>query len=214
MKKINFLGDSITQGGGASSHENRYSTLAAKYFNAKECNYGAGGTRIAKQKTNNYPDYDNNEFMRRAVLMEKDVDFTVVFGGTNDYGHGDAQLGCMEDRDAYTFYGAMHELVTYLLGKYPKEKLCFILPLPRYNQDSLYGEGQKPVAMYALSKYIEAEKEVLSYYGVEYLDLSDRFYEPQAPICDALFRDGLHPNDAGHKLLADCLIEYLKEKIS
>ena len=214
MKKINFLGDSITQGGGASSHENRYSTLAAKYFNAKECNYGAGGTRIAKQKTNNYPDYDNNEFMRRAVLMEKDVDFTVVFGGTNDYGHGDAQLGCMEDRDVYTFYGAMHELVTYLLGKYPKEKLCFILPLPRYNQDSLYGEGQKPVAMYALSKYIEAEKEVLSYYGVEYLDLSDRFYEPQAPIYDALFRDGLHPNDAGHKLLADCLIEYLKEKIS
>ena len=122
MKKINFLGDSITEGAGASTCENRYTTLTAKYLNVEECNYGVGGTRIAKQKTYKYPNIDDNEFMRRAVVMADDADFTFVFGGTNDYGHGDAQLGCMEDRDTYTFYGAMHELVAYLLDKFGKER--------------------------------------------------------------------------------------------
>jgi lysophospholipase L1-like esterase len=53
---------------------------------------------------------------------------------------------------------------------------------------------------------------VLAYYGVEYLDLSDKFYVPTAPNGSKLFLDGLHPNAAGHQVLADSLIAYLKNK--
>lgn len=211
--KINFLGDSITYGAGLDNPADRYSTLVAKHFGAEECNYGVGGTRIAVQRTC-VNDYDENVFMRRAVQMEKNADFTFVFGGTNDYGHGDAKLGCFDDRDAYTFYGAFHELVAYLVASFPKERLCFVLPIPRYNQDNSRGEGGvKQEVVAPLSAYIEAEKEVLAYYGVEYLDLSDSFYVPTAPNSSKLFLDGLHPNAAGHQVLADRLIAYLKTKI-
>ena len=210
--KINFLGDSITRGAGLDNPADKYSTLVAKYFGAEECNYGVGGTRIARQR-NCINDYDENVFMHRAVQMEKNADFTFVFGGTNDYGHGDVKLGCFDDRDVYTFYGAFHELIAYMVSSFSKGRLCFILPIPRYNQDNPHGEGgikQEPVG--DLSTYIEAEKQVLAYYGVEYLDLSDKFYVPTAPNGSKLFLDGLHPNAAGHQVLADSLIAYLKNK--
>lgn len=210
--KINFLGDSITQGASAERPENMYTTLVADYFNAEECNYGIGGTRIARQrKPTNNPDDD--VFMRRAVKLPTDADFTFVFGGTNDYGHGDAKLGTFEDRDDYTFYGAFHNLVAYMVSVFSKDKLCFILPIPRFDQDNPYGDGSKEVPIAPMSAYIEAEKEVLSYYGVEYLDLSDKFYIPTMQRDDGnLYADGLHPNPKGHRVLANCLIEYLKKR--
>lgn len=48
--KINFLGDSITQGGCASTDENRYVDLIAAKTGAVCRNYGVGGTRLARQK--------------------------------------------------------------------------------------------------------------------------------------------------------------------
>ena len=209
--KINFLGDSITEGAIAGGLENRYSTLVAKHFQAEECNYGIGGTRIAKQiKRTNNPD---DVFMCRAVKMPTDAEFTFVFGGTNDYGHGDAKLGAFEDRDDYTFYGAFHNLVAYLVSSFSKNRLCFILPIPRFDQDNPYGDGSKDEPIAPMSTYIKAEKEVLAYYGVEYLDLSDKFYLPTIQQDDGnLYADGLHPNTKGHRFLADCLIEYLTKK--
>ena len=210
--KINFLGDSITEGACISAVDNRYSTVLCKRLGAIECNYGVGGTRIAKQiKQTCNPDDD--VFMCRAVKMPKDADFTFVFGGTNDFGHGDAKLGCFDDRDDYTFYGAMHNLVAYLIKEFPKEKLCFILPIPRVDQDNPLGDGSKDSPIAPLIDYIQAEKEILSHYGVEYIDLTDKMYKPTSYQDDGrLFVDGLHPNDKGHIFLADCLEEYLKAK--
>ena len=48
--KINFLGDSITEGACATASGMRYSSLACQMLGAEENNYGIGGTRIAKQK--------------------------------------------------------------------------------------------------------------------------------------------------------------------
>ena len=210
--KINFLGDSITQGAGAERPENMYTTLVSVYFKAEECNYGIGGTRIAKQiKPTNNPDDD--VFMCRAVKLPRDADFTFVFGGTNDYGHGDAKLGTFNDRDDYTFYGAFHNLVAYMVSTFSKDKLCFVLPIPRFDQENPYGDGSKDEPIAPMSAYVEAEKAVLAYYGVEYLDLSDKFYIPTTQQDDGnLYADGLHPNAKGHRFLADCLIQYLTEK--
>ena len=209
--KINFLGDSITEGALADTIEGKYTTLVANHFHAEECNFGVSGTRIAKQvkRTNNPDDF----FMRRAVKMPTDADFTFVFGGTNDYGHGDAKLGAFEDRDDYTFYGAFHNLVAYMVSSFSKDKLCFILPIPRFDQENPYGDGSKDEPIAPMSAYIEAEKEVLAYYGVNYLDLSNKFYIPTTQQDDGnLYADGLHPNSKGHRVLADCLIEYLMNK--
>ena len=196
--KINFLGDSITEGALAGRIEKRYTTLVANALGAEECNFGVSGTRIAKQVRRTL-NPDDDVYMCRAVKMPQDANFTFVFGGTNDYGHGDAKMGTMDDRDPYTFYGAMHELVSYLVSVFDRKKLCFIMPIPRYDQDNVYGDGSKIEPAYPLSTYIAAEKEVLDYYGVEYLDLADKFYVPTTQQDDGdLFADGLHPNAAGH----------------
>lgn len=210
--KINFLGDSITEGAIVTDSKRKYSSLVAQHFCGEELNFGLSGSRIAKQvKPTLNPDDD--VFMVRAVKMPADADFTFVFGGTNDFGHGDAKLGVFEDRDTYTFYGAMHELVSYMAKNFPKEKICFILPIPRVDQDNTLGDGSKDEPMATLNEYVNAQKQVLDYYAVEYLDLADKFYIPTSYQDDGnLFADGLHPNDKGHRHLANCLIEYLKNK--
>ena len=86
--KINFLGDSITEGHGASLPENFF----WKRFERDGCicrGYGIGGTRIAEQQVP-YDERMDQYFASRVDSMEKDADVVVIFGGTNDYGHGDA----------------------------------------------------------------------------------------------------------------------------
>lgn len=40
--------------------------------------------------------------------MDNDADIIIVFGGTNDFGNGDAPFGEMSDRTPYTFYGRIN----------------------------------------------------------------------------------------------------------
>lgn len=206
--RINFLGDSITFGQGAEPIENRFSTLVCKHFQAEECNYGVCGSRFARQlKWTTF--FDADYFMARAVKMDKDADFTFVFGGTNDFGHGDAKLGKMGDVDPYTFYGAFEEVVAYLAENFPKERVCFILPLPRNDQESPYGDGTKAKPMYPLSTYIKAEKNILAKYGFDYLDFTKELPVPKHNKGDEFTVDGLHPNNNGYRMIANKLISYL-----
>lgn len=201
--RINFLGDSITQGGGASSHDHAYTALVCKRFGATENNFGVGGTRIAPQ-TDGQNDPYGEYFILRAEKMPTDADFTFVFGGTNDYGHGDATLR--------GFCDAFVALADYILRHFDKDKVCFVLPLPRYNQDSPLGEGNKKAPVAPLSEYVSAEKRILAKKGLAFLDLSDAFPVPVTNKGDGLTVDGLHPNDAGHAILADRLGAYLEKE--
>lgn len=69
--KINFLGDSITEGAWAGVVEKRYTTLVANALCAEECNFGLSGTRIAKQvrKTNNPDDDVYTFFVKPATSV-------------------------------------------------------------------------------------------------------------------------------------------------
>lgn len=140
--QINFLGDSITEGAGASSREKRYTTIVCNRLGARENNFGKGGTRIAPQIQKAGDPYGEN-FLLRAKAMPKDADFTFVMGGTNDYGHGDAALGIVGDLAQDTFCAAFADLARYMRDNFGTGKVCFIVPLPRYDQDNPYGDGSK-----------------------------------------------------------------------
>lgn len=208
--KINFLGDSITQGAGASSIELSYVSLVGQMLGCEVCNFGIGGTRIARQTVPTDASFDE-DYIIRAEKMG-DADFVFVFGGTNDYGHGDAPFGEPSDSTVYTFYGAFNNLADYLLERYGREKLCYILPLQRYNQSNIYGDGIKTKPCPPLVDYIEAERAMLEKRGIEYLDLTELFPEPDTKEPSELFIDGLHPNDKGHKMLAECVCSWVKNK--
>ena len=149
------------------------------------------------------------DFLTRAETMD-DADFVFVFGGTNDYGHGDADLGTTESRDSYTFCGAVHNLAEYLIGRYGKENLCFILPLWRYDEDNPHGEdGTQAKTRPSLKEYVRAEIAVLDALGVRYLNLRKVFPVPPTKAPSEYYVDGLHPTDKGHELLAKCIVRYL-----
>ena len=128
-KTVLFLGDSITEGVGVSSTDNNYVSIFQRLCGANVVNYGKGGTRIAKQKiTSECPQWDC-DFLDRVEEMQDDADVIVVFGGVNDFGHGDAEFGNMKSDSPYTFYGALHVLCNKLLNKYPYAEIVFLTPL-------------------------------------------------------------------------------------
>ena len=53
--KLAFLGDSITEGVGASSLETNYVSQVGKMLGCEVLNYGIGGTRIARKKESSCP---------------------------------------------------------------------------------------------------------------------------------------------------------------
>lgn len=202
---INFLGDSITQGVGASCVEKRYVDVLAREFGLKKANnYGISGSRIARQRviTDNPADRD---FCMRLTEMDESADGVVVFGGTNDFGHGQAPLGVFSDRTPETFYGGCHYLMNELLTRYAGKPVAVITPLHRLREDNPRGaDTRKEHSVAPLRVYREILMEVAQYYALPVLDLyAQSGIQPEnAACCARLLPDGLHPSDEGHALLA------------
>lgn len=206
-KKINFLGDSITEGHGTSGEKAWFCTKIAENYGAVCRNYGIGGTRIAKQRVPDIcPEWDR-DFIDRVDIMDPDADIVVVFGGTNDFGHGDAPIGRMSDRSPYTFYGALHTLYTKLIEKYPSSRILVLTPLHRVQEDSLRGDGRKPYDVGTLYDYVAVIREVAEYYSLPVLDMFKvSGLQPKVDIIKEKYvPDGLHPNDDGHTVLAEII---------
>jgi len=203
-KKINFLGDSITEGVGASEKARCYVERFAAETGAICRNYGISGTRIARRRV----PYDNPNFDRdypsRVPEMDPDADVVVVFGGTNDYGHGDAPLGEMSDRTVWSYYGALHVLFTSLIEKYPMSSIVVLTPLHREDE-----EVRQPF----LKSFVDATRQVAEYYSLPVLDLwANSGIQPRVPVIKTIYApDGLHPSDAGHAILANKLRIFLEQ---
>ena len=209
--KIVFLGDSITQGVGADKTENRYTDVFQRLSGAIVSNHGISGTRIARQTTPFNEIYDKNDFVKRVDELDPDADIVVVFGGTNDFGHGDAPIGTFDDKDEYTFYGAMHILCKKLINKYPGKPVVFMTPLHRRNEfdanNDRNGQAKAP-----LKRYVEIIREVAEYYSLPVLDLyKNSCMQPAIEVIQNEFMpDGLHPSSKGHKLIAERIYSFLK----
>jgi lysophospholipase L1-like esterase len=209
--KINFLGDSITEGCGTSGEHARFSNLIAeKYGLGVMRNYGIGGTRFARQDNVLGDPRWELDFCKRALEMDEDADAVVVFGGTNDFGHGSAPIGSFEDRTPYTFYGACHTLMTSLIERYPGKPIVFLTPLHRFNEDCAGGDIGKEAGA-TLVTYVNIIKEVAAHYSLPVLDLwSVSGLQCRVDVIREKFvPDGLHPNDAGHVILAERIGNYL-----
>ena len=195
---INFLGDSITEGLKWQKKE-IFCHYLSKWLNVRINNQGYRATKIARQKD------DFKDFNFRLKDLDDKADFTFIFGGTNDYSLGDAELGDINSDSYYTFYGALKNLIKDLLKKFDKDKICFILPLSRYDEDKIINNGTLP-------QYRNIIKEICDLNKIDYLNLCDELPIPDTDGKSQYFKDGLHPNKQGHKLIAKNIIKYLKKK--
>ena len=209
-KKVLFLGDSITEGAGASSYEKSYVPVFAEISGAEVKNYGLSGTRIARQTEKSEWEQCDRDFLERADGMESGADIVVVFGGTNDFGHGDAKIGDFSSRSEYTFYGAMHLLCEKLINKYPDAYIIFMTPLHRETENEKTKDNGLPNET-PLSGYVSIIKEVAGYYGLPVLDLFNTSgMQPGMEIIKKEYMpDGLHPSDKGARKIAERLYGFL-----
>ena len=215
-KIINFLGDSITQGVGVAHLENRYDQVMLR-----ECrllhvnNYGVGGTRLAHQTQPSTKARWDLNFCGRAYDMTLDADIIVVYGGVNDYFHGDAPLGQPGDITRATFYGAVHELTAFLRERYPRAVLVFMTPAHAVGDQLPSHSVNKPVGTKRelLCRYIEAIEYEAPRQDFRVLNLWEKLgLDPNdSKICAQYTADGVHFNDEGHRIIARTLTEFLQQ---
>lgn len=214
-KTFLFLGDSITEGvRGTSSKEKRYANIFASLSGAEAYAYGIGGTRIAYQrKPTEYKPRHDIYFASRVQDMREEADYVVVFGGSNDLANGDAPLGEFGDKTIETFYGALHDLYARLKAKYPQATLLAVTPLHRPEEDDEFNSvgAARPGGMEA---YANAIKKVAKSFDIPVIDA---YLEWEInPKIDAqreayFSADSIHPNDNGHRYIAEQLLKFMKK---
>lgn len=215
--KVNFLGDSITEGVGVSHKENCYHNRLAKLCRLSAVNsYSISGSRLAHQiHPSEKPRYDLC-FCGRAFDMDTSADMVVVYGGVNDYIHGDAPFGQLGDTTPATFCGGVYFLMNYLRETYGEKPVIFLAParcfLRKEVDDRVASThakklpGGKP-----LLDYVDAMLATAKKFRIPVLDLyRDLGLDPHDPaVFDTYTVDGLHFNDAGHAVLAQRLQEFI-----
>ncbi len=203
-KIITVLGDSITEGVGTTAPEHIYQNVLGRMVGAAMVhNYGVSGTRFARQTGEDaYPD----TFIDRYRRMPDDADLVLVFGSTNDFGHGNAPFGELTDRTDATFCGACHVLFRGLVEKYPTARIVILTPLQRADQHNPSANTGRP-----LIDYVDTVMTIAAEYALPVLDL----YRTSGmcatlPIHQQLYLpDGLHPSDAGAYRMAERIAGFL-----
>lgn len=211
-KKIAFLGDSITEGCGVADLNHVYWKRVEQETQAECYGYGIGGTRIAPQRSLSENPQHDLYFNSRVDSMIEDADIIIVFGGTNDYGHGDAAFGRESDRQEDSFCGAFCVLMEHLLERYPQAQIVVMTPLHRCSEAQM---GYNEIGVrrdFSLEDYVDAIIRLSGYYAIPVLDLyRTSGLQPRVKFLKERYMpDGLHPNDLGHQKIADRLIGFLR----
>jgi lysophospholipase L1-like esterase len=123
-------------------------------------------------------------------------------------------LGTPDDRTPETFWGACHDLFSRLIVKYPTCPIVVITPLHRwyeYVPQTRTSRDGTVTQTTILRDYVEIIRQAAEYYSLPVCDLY-----AAGSICPeleahrtALCPDGLHPNDAGHEIIASRLASVL-----
>lgn len=205
-KLWNVLGDSITEHNGTTSLN--YQDYIAQKIGCKVINYGISGTGWRTPSVT----AGTNAFYQRISTMDPSADLITIFGGTNDWAEvGVAMtLGVMGDTATTTFYGAVDNVLSNLVTNYPTKTIAVFTPLHR--SDAYYNlqHGTSGVSMMQVADAIIA---VANKYNIPSLDLYryGNMYVWNTAFKNAIMPGGLHPNDAGHKILADKILAFLNK---
>lgn len=185
-KKVAFIGDSITQGRFAK-YGTTLNWTTAKPFGAlvaeEACdvdygNFGIGGALVF-----------NSDWKSLYANCEKVSGYDVVFvcGGTNDYGNNVSEEDFI---NAYTY------VVETLLSNNTDVVVC--TPIYRTSKT-----GKNTVGL-TLLDYVDFEKEIAESHNLKVID---QYTLTNNSKFINYLPDGLHPNEMGHRLMADNIIK-------
>jgi len=203
-----FVGDSITAGSGTTKIYYEY--LKETFGFGSVTPMGVAGSCIS-----NGSDYgDSNSPLINRYKTIPSAAYIQIFMGTNDFGHA-TPIGAPEDTQSTTFYGALNTIIPYLLEVHKNSKIVFVTPLHRNKQSSGNTSAYDNVSNksgHTLEDYVDVLKEVCDKYGVTVIDLyTECTLDPtDAETCTIYMPDGLHPNAAGHELIAGIMESHIR----
>ncbi len=217
--KITFLGDSITFGYALDDKNKKYTTLVCNKLSAKEVNHGITGTLIARSGLNLT---DGNAFLDRLHLLEG-AEIAVIFGGTNDYFWTSEPIypKDRDNKDSKYFINAVEEICEFC-KKRPSTKFLIVTPYPHHGIGNYYGgtiwswDGRSEhdtnelnIEGHKLEDYVDVLVEYAHKYDIPVLNLHKNFdFDWKLHTVD-----GCHPNEEGHRRIADKVFERLRDII-
>lgn len=216
MKTFAFLGDSITFGSCLTDSSKRFSSIVCKKFGAEEKNFGLPGSLLANAGTSRT---DKNAFVHRISLIDN-ADIALIFGGTNDYFWSDRPINPPTDiSDNSYFSNAIKEIclyitenrkpgTTFLMTPYPHKGIGNYFGGETYTSSTEHETNQLNYNKQRLSDYVEAIQKAGKTYNIPVINL----YDAEGFDYRTMTLDGCHPNEIGHRWIAQ-IVESQFEKI-
>lgn len=173
-----FLGDSYSKGLGASSNGKRWTTLVSAAMGWSELNLAEGGSGYTTTYLGQKTDYS----IKLDVIAAADPDLVVVSGGRNDYEAGTSAV-----------VGAVAaSLFESIKSRAPNAELIVTSPIWDSTEAppdfAILGNDLHAAAMSADARYLQIG-------------------EPLADHPEMMDHDGLHPNDLGHRSVAEAAVQ-------
>ncbi|MBD5511174.1 MAG: SGNH/GDSL hydrolase family protein [Lachnospiraceae bacterium] len=206
--KINFIGDSITEGFGGSQDADGRQISYVNYVQealqfGEVCNHGRGSATIA-------PYSDNDE---RAIGAHEDEFFgseyeiAVFYAGVNDFLAGPEvkDFGVLDNGTTEGYCGELQRIVNVMKTKCPNTLFFFVTAYPTFAQASLHVKYINFEGIPTLDDYMNPIRIVAQRNGYPVIDIYNTglMDTHDADTAENFLSDWIHPNDTGYRILGD-----------
>lgn len=146
-----------------------------------------------------------------AQISARDLEYLVLEYGTNDYFGGVPIEAPEKPYDEYTFQGALCSALEILRKYLPNVQIILISPTYNWYLNTQENCENKDFGGGYLAAYVDSIAQTAEKYNIKYLDVYTDFYPTEMGAALEFTSDGVHPNEAGRRLLAEKIAEYIQE---